>query len=120
MVAQEKQMKLDEIKKMVGDAKAIYFADCSKIKAIDITGLRQKMSNMGVKVKVVKNRITKKALNAIIELCPGSVIYVSCNPQTLFGDLQKFVKYYRISSVQPVDMFPHTPHIEIIVKLVQK
>ena len=63
MAAQEKQMKMEEIKKMLGDAKAIYFADCSKIKAIDITGLRHKMGNMGVKVKVVKNRITKKAMN---------------------------------------------------------
>lgn len=64
--------------------------------------------------------ITKKALNAIIDLCPGTIVYASCNPQTLFADLQKLVKYYRINSIQPVDMFPHTPHIETIVKLVQK
>jgi large subunit ribosomal protein L10 len=63
MVAQEKLLKLDEIKKMVVDAKAIYFADCSRIKAIDISGLRQKMGGMGIKIKVVKNRLTKRALN---------------------------------------------------------
>ena len=63
MVANEKVLKLDEIKKMVADAKAIYFADCSRIKATDITRLRQKLSGVNAKVKVVKNRITKRALN---------------------------------------------------------
>jgi large subunit ribosomal protein L10 len=63
MVAHEKLLKLDEIKKLVVDAKAIYFADCSRIKATEISGLRQKLNGMGVKVKVVKNRLTKKAMN---------------------------------------------------------
>jgi large subunit ribosomal protein L10 len=63
MVANEKVLKFDSIKKLVTDAKAIYFADCSRIKATEITGLRHKLSGINVKVKVVKNRITKKALN---------------------------------------------------------
>lgn len=63
MVAHEKAVKLDAIKKMVIDVKAIYFADCSRIKATDITGLRQKLRSINVKLKIVKNRLTKKALN---------------------------------------------------------
>ncbi len=63
MVANEKVLKYDSIKKMVSDAKAIYFTDCSRIKATEITGLRHKLYGANVKVKVVKNRITKKAMN---------------------------------------------------------
>jgi len=46
------------------------------------------------------------------------LIYVSCNPATLARDLKLFCeKGYKIDQVQPVDMFPHTPHIETVVKL---
>lgn len=46
------------------------------------------------------------------------LIYVSCNPATLARDLKLFCERgYKINQVQPVDMFPHTPHIETVVKL---
>lgn len=46
------------------------------------------------------------------------LIYVSCNPATLARDLKLFCEQsYKIEQVQPVDMFPHTPHIETVVKL---
>lgn len=46
------------------------------------------------------------------------LIYVSCNPATLARDLKLFCEGgYKIDQVQPVDMFPHTPHIETVVKL---
>ncbi len=48
----------------------------------------------------------------------GKLIYVSCNPATLARDLKFFCeKGYKLNQVQPVDMFPHTPHIETVVKL---
>lgn len=62
MPTNEKVLKIDNIQKLVEPAKAIYFADLSRIKATEISGLRQKFSNMGIKVKVVKNRLTKRAL----------------------------------------------------------
>ena len=47
------------------------------------------------------------------------LIYVSCNPATLARDLKLFCERdYKIDQVQPVDMFPHTPHIETVVKLI--
>ncbi|MFX1517726.1 MAG: 23S rRNA (uracil(1939)-C(5))-methyltransferase RlmD [Promethearchaeota archaeon] len=47
------------------------------------------------------------------------LIYVSCNPATLARDLKLFCEGgYKIDQVQPVDMFPHTPHIETVVKLI--
>ena len=47
---------------------------------------------------------------------PATAVYVSCNPETLARDLQLIVRHgYAIQSMQPVDMFPHTPHIETVV-----
>ncbi|MBS4016006.1 MAG: 50S ribosomal protein L10 [Candidatus Latescibacteria bacterium] len=63
MVTNEKLLQLDNIKNLVSPATAIYFADLSRIKAKEISGLRMKLVAMNVKVKVVKNRLTKRALN---------------------------------------------------------
>ena len=51
--------------------------------------------------------------------CP-KIVYVSCNPQTMSNDLKTLAENYHIRQVQPVDMFPHTIHIECIVLLEKK
>jgi 23S rRNA (uracil1939-C5)-methyltransferase len=59
-----------------------------------------------------------KALHALLTLRPTRLVYVSCNPSTLARDLGELVRGgYRLDWVQPVDMFPHTPHIEAIARL---
>ncbi|NOZ60225.1 MAG: 23S rRNA (uracil(1939)-C(5))-methyltransferase RlmD [Calditrichaeota bacterium] len=59
-----------------------------------------------------------KVSEKIIELAPGKIIYVSCNPATLARDLKILCdKEYRLTSVQPVDMFPHTAHVETVAIL---
>lgn len=59
------------------------------------------------------------ALPNILKFEAKTIIYVSCNPSTLARDLQFIIKnsYYKITTVIPVDMFPHTHHIETVVKL---
>lgn len=60
----------------------------------------------------------KKSLSGLIALKAQTFIYVSCNPSTLARDLEKLADNgYRVEVVQPVDMFPHTYHIEVIVRL---
>ncbi|MBX5438464.1 MAG: 23S rRNA (uracil(1939)-C(5))-methyltransferase RlmD [Thermoflavifilum sp.] len=59
-----------------------------------------------------------KLVGRLLQVRPRLVIYVSCNPATQARDLQQLQQAYRIDEVQPLDMFPHTHHIENIVKLV--
>jgi 23S rRNA (uracil1939-C5)-methyltransferase len=59
-----------------------------------------------------------KALRSLAQLAAQRIVYVSCNPATLARDLQTLCGAgYRLTAVQPVDMFPHTPHIEVVVRL---
>ena len=54
-------------------------------------------------------------LNALLKMAPERVVYVSCNPETLARDTTVLTAGgYRVRKIQPVDMFPHTEHVEII------
>jgi 23S rRNA (uracil1939-C5)-methyltransferase len=56
-------------------------------------------------------------VNKILEISAPTVVYVSCNPATQARDLRLMDAKYAVTKVQPVDMFPHTHHIENIVQL---
>ncbi len=57
-------------------------------------------------------------LNSLLTLAPSRVVYISCNPETQARDLRTLTKGgYRVTAIQPVDMFPHTSHIETVVLL---
>ncbi len=58
-----------------------------------------------------------ETVRAILNAKPHKIVYVSCNPATMARDVAMLKQEYRVSEVQPVDMFPHTYHIESVVKL---
>ena len=78
----------------------------------------------GVKADVIvvdppRKGCDEALLSTILEMKPSKVIYVSCNPATLARDLKFLTEGgYRLQKVQPVDMFPHTAHVECVAQVV--
>jgi 23S rRNA (uracil1939-C5)-methyltransferase len=69
---------------------------------------------------------TEAFLDAVAALAPKQIIYISCNPETLARDLDYFLNNktknkptYKITKIRPVDMFPHTTHVETVVHLMK-
>jgi len=62
--------------------------------------------------------LSQKVVRRIIEAGPRRIVYVSCNPTTLAPNASQLVDAgYTLTGVQPVDMFPQTPHIECVAVL---
>ena len=59
-------------------------------------------------------------VKTILRAAPQRIVYVSCNPATQARDLQDLDADYKVEAVQPVDMFPHTPHVENVVLLIKR
>ncbi|HEX3079256.1 MAG TPA: 23S rRNA (uracil(1939)-C(5))-methyltransferase RlmD, partial [Puia sp.] len=64
--------------------------------------------------------MTEKLIARLLEIAAEKIVYVSCNPATQARDLNLLSEKYLISAVQPVDMFPHTLHIENVTALFLK
>ena len=61
--------------------------------------------------------MSEEVINTIIPASPERIVYVSCNPATQARDLELLNENYKVTKVQPVDMFPHTHHVENVVLL---
>jgi len=61
--------------------------------------------------------LSAKLRKTIVDLAPATLIYVSCNPATLGRDLAELQSRFKIESVTPLDMFPQTAEIEVVVQL---
>ncbi len=62
----------------------------------------------------------EKVIRQLIAASPGKIVYISCNPATQARDIALLKDHYRIGGIQPVDMFPHTQHVENVVLLIKK
>ncbi len=59
-------------------------------------------------------------VDTILFAAPQRIVYVSCNPATQARDIALLDAAYRVMKIQPVDMFPHTQHVENVVLLEKK
>lgn len=59
-------------------------------------------------------------IKVILNAAPRRIVYVSCNPATQARDLSLLDSLYKVTAVQPVDMFPHTQHVENVCRLVRR
>ncbi|MBQ3535296.1 MAG: 23S rRNA (uracil(1939)-C(5))-methyltransferase RlmD [Alistipes sp.] len=64
--------------------------------------------------------VDERVIEVILRAAPERIVYVSCNPATQARDLQLMDGQYKVVAVQPVDMFPHTHHVENVVKLIRR
>lgn len=106
----------------VRNARANGIANCTFL-AGEVRHVLPALVREGVRAEVVvadppRAGFHPKALRALGALAPARVVYVSCNPATLARDVADLLgQGYRVEWVQPVDMFPHTPHIEVVARL---
>lgn len=84
--------------------------------------IRESLSKTGTRPDVMiidppRAGMHKDVVKQVSDMAPRRIVYVSCNPATLARDLLSLKEYYEIMEVQPVDMFPHTWHVESVARL---
>lgn len=98
----------------------------AKFYCADAGDFMQELALAGEKFDVVfmdppRSGSSKKFIESLAVSAPKKVVYISCNPETLARDLQLITKKgYEVKKIRPVDMFPHTNHIECVCLLTRK
>jgi 23S rRNA (uracil1939-C5)-methyltransferase len=87
--------------------------------------IKEKLTDLKMKPDVLiidppRAGMHKDVLSRVMELGTERIVYISCNPATLARDMKIMSQDYRVVEIQPVDMFPHTFHIESVAKLVRR
>ena len=90
-----------------------------------IGDIRERLSVITLKPDVLiidppRAGMHKHVLAQILALSPEKIIYISCNPATMARDISHMIQDYALVEIQPVDMFPHTYHIEAVAKLLRR
>jgi 23S rRNA (uracil1939-C5)-methyltransferase len=67
-----------------------------------------------------RNGMHENVVKQILKIEPEKIVYVSCNPATQARDIALMIEKYEVAAVQPVDMFPHTHHVENVVLLIRR
>ncbi len=98
------------------------FADRWRVRCGRVEKVIQELSRHGETFDVVvldpPRSGARDSIDGILGLRPPVVVYVSCDPATLARDLGRLGAAYRVDAIQPIDMFPHTYHVENVVRCV--
>lgn len=84
------------------------------LKIVNDGGMEQ---NSAAIVDPPRAGMTPKALKRLLKSRPLHILYVSCNPSVFAQELPAFLESYRLTGLEAVDMFPHTPHVELLARL---
>ena len=112
----------DAVKDAISNAKR-NDAKNARFYCADAGDFMQELAENGERFDVVfmdppRSGSSKKFIESLAVASPERVVYISCNPETLARDLQMITKKgYKVRKICPVDMFPHTNHIECVVLL---
>ena len=112
----------DAVKDAISNAKRNESKN-AKFYCADAGDFMQELAENGERFDVVfmdppRSGSSKKFIDSLAIASPRTVVYISCNPETLARDLQMMTKKgYKVRKICPVDMFPHTNHIECVVLL---
>ena len=112
----------DAVRDAIGNAKHNGVKN-ARFFAADATAWIREAADAGQKADVVfmdppREGSTPAFIESVARMAPKRVVYVSCNPETLARDLALLTKKgYRVESSTPVDMFPHSEHIEVVCAL---
>jgi 23S rRNA (uracil1939-C5)-methyltransferase len=115
----------DAVRDAVSNAKRNN-AENAEFYCADAGDFMQELALAGEKFDVVfmdppRSGSSKKFIDSLAVANPKTVVYISCNPETLARDLGMLIKKgYKVKKICPVDMFPHTNHIETVVLLSQR
>jgi 23S rRNA (uracil1939-C5)-methyltransferase len=83
------------------------------------------LPGLGVRAEVVvidppRVGMAKEVVQEVLRLGPDRIVYVSCNPATLARDLALLQPHYQAIEIQPIDLFPHTFHVESVARLIRR
>ena len=93
---------------------------CSEAKDYLALALLRKEEFNAVLVDPPRSGLHPQVIENLIRLSPPKIIYVSCNPATLARDMKMLCESaYSLEKIQPLDMFPHTYHIETVSQLLR-
>ena len=114
-------MSRSAVKDRVANARQMKFTDFTAHRSDTVTAAKQTGRADLLIVDPPRTGLGRKAVGAACYMEPRTIAYISCNPSTLARDIAVFADsgYYPVRVV-PVDMFPHTYHIETVVKLVKR
>ncbi len=93
------------------------FQTCDASEALSRENLRRFGNPDIVVLDPPRTGLHKSVLHKLLRVRPRRIVYVSCNPATQARDIASLRSSYQVSAVQPLDMFPQTPHIECVARL---